>query len=99
VQVEAMLCGTPVVAMRIGASPEIIDDGVTGYCADSADDFRDRVVCSFSLDRAAVRARAQERFSPSRMAQQYVALYERLQSAQRGATTSRAQRRRLQWQP
>jgi glycosyltransferase involved in cell wall biosynthesis len=81
VQVEAMLCGTPVVAMRVGAVPEIIDDGVTGYCANSPDEFRAQVPRSFTLDRTAVRARAEARFSAERMAQQYVELYERLASS------------------
>jgi glycosyltransferase involved in cell wall biosynthesis len=78
VQVEAMLCGTPVIAMRVGAVPEIIDDGVTGYCANSLDEFREQVPRSFALNRAAVRARAEARFSAGRMAEQYVELYERL---------------------
>ena len=39
VLVEAMLCGTPVAAMRLGAAPEIVDDGITGYTAGSAADF------------------------------------------------------------
>jgi glycosyltransferase involved in cell wall biosynthesis len=81
VQVEAMLCGTPVVGMRVGAAPEIIDDGVTGYCANSLDEFREQVPRSFTLDRPSVRARAEARFSAGRMAQQYVELYERLVSS------------------
>ena len=83
VQVEAMLCGTPVVAMRVGATPEIIDEGVTGFCANSKDEFRVQVLRSFALDRATVRARAEERFSPARMARQYIALYEQVASHRR----------------
>ena len=81
VQVEAMMCGTPVVAMRHGAVPEIVDDGLTGYGADSAEEFGRRVLDSFSLDRRRVRERAEQRFSADRMACQYLEIYER-QAAQ-----------------
>ncbi len=77
VQVEAMMCGTPVVAMALGAVPEIIDEGVTGFTAASADEFARQMPRAFSLDRRRVRAWAEERFSARRMAEQYVDLYER----------------------
>jgi glycosyltransferase involved in cell wall biosynthesis len=78
VQVEAMMCGTPVVAMRRGAAREIIDEGVTGYCADSADEFARQVLRSFTLDRRRVRQRVEERFSARGMAEKYGELYGRL---------------------
>jgi glycosyltransferase involved in cell wall biosynthesis len=78
VQVEAMMCGTPVVAMALGAVPEIIDEGVTGYTAASACEFVAQVPRAFALDRRRVRARAEERFAARRMAEQYVALYDRM---------------------
>jgi glycosyltransferase involved in cell wall biosynthesis len=81
VQVEAIMCGTPVVAMRIGAVPEVIDEGVTGYTAASMAEFAEQVLRSFTLDRRRIRARAEERFSARRMAQEYADLYERLVSA------------------
>src|SRR5262249_29151145 len=71
VQVEALMCGTPVVAMRVGAVPEIIDEGITGYTATSTDEFLLGVTRSFTLDRRRVRERAEERFSARRMAGQY----------------------------
>jgi glycosyltransferase involved in cell wall biosynthesis len=80
VQVEAMLCGTPVVATRIGAAPEVIDEGITGYCAASADDFPRQVIRSFDLDRRRVRAQAEERFSAGRMAREYAEVYQHLVS-------------------
>jgi len=76
VQVEAMLCGTPVIATRVGATSEVIDDGVTGYCAADAADFRQQILRSFTLDRCRVRARAEERFSAQRMAREYAELYQ-----------------------
>jgi glycosyltransferase involved in cell wall biosynthesis len=78
VPVEAMLCGTPVVAMRLGAVPELIEEGVTGYTAATAEEFARQVPRSFALDRGRVRARAEECFSARRMAERYAALYERL---------------------
>jgi glycosyltransferase involved in cell wall biosynthesis len=78
VQIEAMMCGTPVVALRCGAVPEIVDEGLTGYCADSIEDLLSQVPRSFALDRRGVRQRAEERFSARRMAQGYVELYRRL---------------------
>jgi glycosyltransferase involved in cell wall biosynthesis len=72
------MCGTPVVATRVGAAPEVVDEGVTGYTAASADDFPRQVLRSFALDRRRVRARAEERFSAQRMARAYAELYARV---------------------
>jgi glycosyltransferase involved in cell wall biosynthesis len=83
VQVEAMMCGTPVVARRIGAVPEIIDEGVTGYTAESMDDFAAGMMRAFALDRRRVRDWAEARFSARRMAQQYAEVYQHLASAWR----------------
>jgi glycosyltransferase involved in cell wall biosynthesis len=78
VQVEAMMCGTPVVAMRLGAVPEIVEEGVSGYTAESQEDFLQRVPDSFALDRRRIREHAERRFSAHHMAGEYLALYERL---------------------
>jgi glycosyltransferase involved in cell wall biosynthesis len=78
VLIEAMMCGTPVVAMSLGAVPEIVDPGVTGYCATSAEEFTRLIPEAFRLDRRAVRQRAHARFTAPRMARQYARLYERL---------------------
>ncbi|HWP40314.1 MAG TPA: glycosyltransferase family 4 protein [Tepidisphaeraceae bacterium] len=74
---EAMMCGTPVAAMALGAATEIIDEGITGYCADSLDELADCLLLATALDRHAVRLRAHERFHPLRMAQQYLQVYQR----------------------
>jgi glycosyltransferase involved in cell wall biosynthesis len=78
VQVEAMLCGTPVVALSVGAVPEIIDEGLTGFCAKTVEEFPRHVLRSFELDRRKVSERAAERFSAERMAREYVDLYQQL---------------------
>ena len=78
VQVEAMLCGTPVVAMSLGAVPEIVEEGVTGCLATTADEFIEAIPRALGLNRRRIRAEAEQRFSPGRMAAEYVALYQRL---------------------
>ena len=81
VQIEAMLCGTPVVAMRLGAVPEIVEEGVTGFSAESVEEFTRNIPRSFALDRARIRERALARFSSERMAREYLNVYERLIAA------------------
>jgi glycosyltransferase involved in cell wall biosynthesis len=77
VMIEAMACGTPVVAYRCGSVPEVIDHGVTGFIVDNDDQAAD-AISRARLDRNRVRARFEERFSSEAMARRYVALYERL---------------------
>lgn len=72
---EAMMCGTPVVATSLGAVPEIVDEGVTGYYASTPDEFAQQLLRALSLDRKSVRARAEERFSGERMAREYLEVY------------------------
>jgi glycosyltransferase involved in cell wall biosynthesis len=77
VLVEAMLCGTPVAAMDLGAAPEIIDQGISGCVARSPAEFPRAVVEAMALDRARVRRQAEQRFSAERMARDYVRVYEK----------------------
>src|SRR5262249_26409485 len=72
---EAMMCGTPVAAMRLGAVPEVVDEGVTGYSAVSAEDYLEAVRQALTLDRRRVRDRAMELFSAERMARQCLEVY------------------------
>jgi glycosyltransferase involved in cell wall biosynthesis len=78
VMVEAMLCGTPVAAMRLGAVPEIVDEGLSGFYADSTEKLPQAITRCFQLDRKRIRERAAERFNAERMAKDYLQLYERL---------------------
>ncbi|HYD31773.1 MAG TPA: glycosyltransferase family 4 protein [Azospirillaceae bacterium] len=77
VMIEAMACGTPVVAYRCGSVLEVVDDGVTGFVVDGVDSAVAAVGRLGLLDRAQVRSRFEERFSAARMAADYVALYEK----------------------
>ena len=75
VMIEAMACGTPVLAFRQGSTPEIIDHGVTGALVDTMDEAVKMLPKVLALDRHAVRRRFEQRFSSARMASEYVALY------------------------
>jgi glycosyltransferase involved in cell wall biosynthesis len=85
VTIEAMACGTPVAATRLGAAPEIVEEGVTGSCADSPAGLAEAVSRALSLDRARVRERAVERFDYHRMVDEYEALYASAAAERRSA--------------
>jgi glycosyltransferase involved in cell wall biosynthesis len=74
--IEAMACGTPVVAFNRGSMPELIDDDVTGMLVTDVASAVLAVEKTASLDRARVRAIAIERFTVDRMVDQYLAVYE-----------------------
>jgi glycosyltransferase involved in cell wall biosynthesis len=78
VMIEAMATGTPVVATPMGSAPEIVDDGVSGYLASSPEDLAGLLQRAADLDRGAVRAQAEDRFSTERMVDAHLALYARL---------------------
>lgn len=78
VTIEAMACGTPVAATRLGAVPEIVDEGVTGSLAESAAGLAEATTRALALDRARVRRRAVERFDYHRMVDAYSELYGRV---------------------
>jgi glycosyltransferase involved in cell wall biosynthesis len=80
VLLEAMLCGTPVAAMQVGAVPEIVEEGVTGCMAAGMSEFPKVVLRALECDRRRVRQRAEQRFSAERMARAYLELYERILS-------------------
>jgi glycosyltransferase involved in cell wall biosynthesis len=78
VLIEALACGTPVLAYRRGSIPEIIDDGITGFVCETLDEMANAVRRLPLIDRARCRASFDVRFTADRMARDYVALYERI---------------------
>jgi glycosyltransferase involved in cell wall biosynthesis len=76
VMIEAMACGTPVIAFRSGSVPEVIDEGVTGFVVDDEEQAVQAVTRLRELDRRRVRARFEERFTAGRMAADYVSHYQ-----------------------
>ena len=76
--IEAMACGTPVIAYRRGSMPELIDDGVTGFLVESFDEAVSAIRRIDEIDRAVCRKHVAERFTVDRMADQYLALYRNL---------------------
>ncbi|MGO4725420.1 MULTISPECIES: glycosyltransferase family 4 protein [unclassified Inquilinus] len=73
--VEALACGTPVIASNRGSMPELIDHGVTGFLVDSVDEAVAAIGRIGEIDRAACRAAVAARFTVDRMADRYLALY------------------------
>lgn len=76
--IEAMACGTPVIASRRGSMPELIEDGVTGFIVDDLKQAAAAVERIGEIDRAVVRRVVADRFSVDRMADAYLALYRRI---------------------
>jgi glycosyltransferase involved in cell wall biosynthesis len=76
--IEAMSCGTPVLAFRCGSVPEIIEDGVTGAIVKSMEEAIAALPMVIALDRKKVRQRFEQRFSATRMAKDYVRVYHKL---------------------
>lgn len=83
--VEAMACGTPVIATRRGSMAEIVRHAENGFLVDSQEEAVAAVDASSSLDRAAVRASVEGRFDAERMVDDYLALYERVVALHRGS--------------
>jgi glycosyltransferase involved in cell wall biosynthesis len=78
VMIEAMACGTPVVAWRHGAVPEVIEEGITGHVVDNIDDAIVAVGELRRFDRTAVRKAFERRFTAEHMAEGYIEVYRRL---------------------
>ena len=81
VMIEAMACGCPVIAMRHGSVPEVMDDGITGFIVESVEEAIAACRRLPELDRRAVRRQFERRWTSRRMADDYVALYQRLINA------------------
>jgi glycosyltransferase involved in cell wall biosynthesis len=95
VMIEAMACGTPVLAFRCGSVPEVVDQGITGAIVDTVEEAVRMLPQVLALDRRTVRRQFERRFSSRRMATDYLALYgsllERSSMADREATVPRRQ--------
>ena len=91
VAIESMATGTPVIARRAGALPEIVDHGLTGFLVDDVHEARFAVREVATMDRSSVRRTALERFSVSRMVDEYEAVYRRIATS---ASTEPAAMRR-----
>jgi len=78
VMIEAMACGTPVLAHGLGSVAEVVDAGVTGFHAPEIAGMLELLPATLALDRRRVRRHAEERFSIARMVQGYVDLYRKL---------------------
>lgn len=76
VMVEALACGTPVVATPMGAVAEIVDDGITGFVCSTEDALAEALLAVADIDRGACRKVVAERFSAERMVADHVALYD-----------------------
>ena len=92
VMIEAMACGTPVIAFRRGAVPEIVENGVSGFVVESVEQAATAVLRLDSVDRAQVRRCLEHRFTVERMAAAYLAIYRALA----GVRLRAAHLRRLQ---
>jgi glycosyltransferase involved in cell wall biosynthesis len=78
VMIEAMACGTPVIAFRRGSVPEIVEDGVTGFVVEDVEGAIGAASRAGALSRARIRREAERRFSARAMAESYLDLYSRL---------------------
>jgi glycosyltransferase involved in cell wall biosynthesis len=72
-----MVAGTPILALRVGSTPELIEEGVTGFLAEDVDDLVEGANRLDEIDRLRCATVARERFSPRHMAERYLAVYRR----------------------
>jgi glycosyltransferase involved in cell wall biosynthesis len=86
VMIEAMACGTPIIAYRHGSVPEIMDDGVTGFIVGDTDQAVQAVKRVTGLNRVECRRVFERRFSVARMASNYVTIYRQFTGDQRACT-------------
>jgi len=78
VMIEAMACGTPVIAFNRGSVPEVVDHGLTGFIVEDEKGAIGAIYRLSELSRAKIRQRFEERFTARRMAQDYLAVYRSL---------------------
>jgi glycosyltransferase involved in cell wall biosynthesis len=85
VMIEAMACGTPVIAFKSGSVPEVLDDGITGFVVSGEPEAVEAIRGLSELDRLHVRRHFEKRFTARRMAQEYLRHYEALVQPRAGA--------------
>ena len=90
VMIEALACGTPVIAFRGGSVPEVIEHGVTGFIVETVEEAIEATRAVSRLSRRACRAAFERRFSSPRMAADYTRIYEQLIAAPRAVASSGA---------
>ncbi|MFL6790096.1 MAG: glycosyltransferase family 4 protein [Bradyrhizobium sp.] len=83
VMIEAMACGTPVIAFRSGSVPEVVDDGITGFVVEDETEAVEAIGRLGELDRRRVRSHFEQRFTSERMAKEYLRNYETLLDTKR----------------
>jgi glycosyltransferase involved in cell wall biosynthesis len=88
VMIEAMACGTPVIARPCGSVPELVEAGRTGFVVDTLDELVDAVKRVRTLDRAACRRHVEERFTVDRMVNDYESIYRSLTAIPPSRVTS-----------
>jgi glycosyltransferase involved in cell wall biosynthesis len=86
VMIEAMACGTPVIAFNHGSVPEVLEHGVTGFIVDNEKQAAEAVAMVHTLDRKRIRAEFDRRFTAHHMAQNYLKLYAHLSRSKRTGT-------------
>ena len=89
VVIEALSCGTPVLAWPDGSVPELLEHGATGWIVDSIDAAVESLRQTELIDRRACRAAFEKRFTAERMARDYVAVYKRLRESSRSGLEAR----------
>jgi hypothetical protein len=89
VMIEAMACGTPVIGFRCGSVPEVVEDGVSGFVVETADQAAAAVARVANLDRTNVRAAFEHRFTMERTARDYLKIYHQLISSRARPTRFR----------
>ena len=89
VMIEALACGTPVIAFRRGSVPEVIDEGRTGFLVDSVEEAVRAVTRIGTLRREHCRETFERRFTARRMAEDYVSVYRSLVDAERPVRRAR----------
>jgi glycosyltransferase involved in cell wall biosynthesis len=90
VMIEAMACGTPVIAWRNGSVPEVMEDGVTGFIVDSIDEAVSAVGRVGEVSRRACRRAFETRYDAARMARNYLDVYRRVAHAEQRWSSSHA---------